>query len=82
MTIVRLLQTVEPYDWPLTLRMIGAHTVPAPNASTSLRERTPGSCPPLPGRRDRRHTDTRPRCLSRHPDAAVAEEVVAGFDTG
>ncbi len=80
MTIVRLLHTVEPYDWPLTLRMIGAHTVPGTErldlAAGTYARLVPTAAGPVA---IELHTDTRPRVLVRHPDAAVAEEVVAGL---
>ena len=81
MTIVRLLHTVEPYDWPLTLRMIGAHTVPGteeprprrgnvrPAGADHRRVRSRSNCARTAGR----------ACWSTMPDAAVAEEVVAGL---
>ncbi len=80
MTIIRLLHTVEPYDWHLTLRMIGAHTVPGTErldlaAGTYARLVSTTVGPVAIQLR----TDTPPRVLVHHPEAAVAEEVVAGL---
>ena len=80
MTTVRLLPAVEPYDWQLTLRMIGAHTVPGTErldlAAGTYARLVPTAAGPVA---IQLRTDCPPRVLVQHPDAAVAEEVVAGL---
>lgn len=77
MSIVRRLGFHEPYDWPLALRMIGAHTVPGAEVLDLAAGRYARLLPTPAGPVEiTLHVDHPPRVVVEHHDSEVVEQIM------